>query len=132
MSKLKGKREPHELIQRVAEILEESGKKKSWFIDILIDKYKVETEDNRAPYIQRIYKLFNAEYSNLTDKEEKAIKAFIRTEENPHVLGSALMIAEPVGKKLNELQKAINSGYIDKVKLTKIIKSLKSLDLPNS
>ncbi len=87
----------------------------------------IDSDSTEQSYYQRICKLATGEAYVITDQERKAIKHFLNIEANPHTYGKTFYQLDGIERKLNQLERFLNSGYINKAEANKRIKELKQL-----
>ena len=92
----------------------------------LLSLYTKPTAKPQSYYV-RVNSMAQGSDHKPTPTEISAIRQFLHCENNPHIYGQTIYDIGDIERKLNQLDRYLQSGYIDRVKAKQLIKDLKSL-----
>jgi len=88
----------------------------------------IQPDRTESAFYQRIQKMLQDEIKNPTDEELQAIERWLHVERNAHIYGRLFFNLKNYDKKVEQLNRYLQSGYIDKTQANKIIKALRTLN----
>lgn len=93
-----------------------------------LHQYYLTTDKTPDNLYQRIHKLMSADLKEPTPEEVKAVTRWIHVNENSHLYGAILHSIPTLRRKINQLERYLDSSYVNKIEAKKIIRALRQLE----